>query len=122
MTADDDVSLPRADVPGDDKEQRDTVTLPAGPDKGLSDEVMHCYICARMRKTRPQKHTSLVSGSKIRTCLLCCRDFCDKHNGDDKDVCEIKHDTYYRNHRHLQDVYPSMAVRASFLRASGRGD
>lgn len=54
-------------------------------------------------------------------CLLCGRDFCNKHNGHEEDECEINHDTYYKNHKQLEDVYPSMTVRASILGASDRG-
>jgi hypothetical protein len=112
----------------DDDEQRNIVFLPDVP--GIKpaefeehpDEVMHCYICVRMRESRPQKHGSLVSDGKMHTCLLCSRDFCDKHSGHDKDVCETNHDTYYRNHRHLQAVYPSLTVRASILGLGDRAD
>lgn len=94
---------------------------PAGAEE-RSDGAMHCYICTKMRRSRPQKHILLVSGSKIRTCLLCCRDFRDKHNGHEGDVCEINHETHFKNHGDLEDVYPSLAVRASALRVSDRGD
>ena len=42
-------------------------------------------------------------------CLLCNRAFCVDHKGKEDGVCEINHETYYRNHpaaqRHLYRTY-----------------
>lgn len=128
MATDSKPTLSKAIVTGNDNDQRDSVTYPDVPGtepagaEEHSERAMHCHICTKMRKSRPQKHSSLVSGSKVRTCLLCCRDFCNKHNGPEEDVCEINHRTYFKNHGDLEDVYPSMAVRESVLGISDRGD
>lgn len=113
--------MSKADVTGTGADQRDIVTLPnvlESKPKGSEahpHKAMLCHVCAKMRRTRPEKHSSLVSGGIIRRCLLCCRDYCDGHNGHEEDVCEINHETYFRDHRNLEDVYPSMAVRESAL-------
>ena len=66
----------------------------------------------------------MVSTGEIRNCLLCARDFCDDHVStkvlNDESVCEIDHGTYFRKHRHLLDVYPSLAARQLALREQGR--
>lgn len=128
MATDKKPMLHKAIVAGKDNHRRDSVDrsdVPRAEPDGAeepSEGAMHCHVCTKMRKSRSQKHSSLVSGSKIRTCLLCCRDFCNKHNGPEENVCEINHETYFRNHKDFEDVYPSMAVRESTLRISGRGD
>jgi hypothetical protein len=38
-----------------------------------------------------------------KICHLCGRPFCDDHKGKEDDVCEINHETYYRNHPELQE-------------------
>ena len=52
---------------------------------------------------------------EIRKCVLCSRDFCDKHvstrSSKDLAVCEIDHGTYLKKHRHLPNVYSSLAER-----------
>ncbi|EKD13395.1 hypothetical protein MBM_08478 [Drepanopeziza brunnea f. sp. 'multigermtubi' MB_m1] len=37
-----------------------------------------------------------------RLCHLCNRAFCVEHKGEKEGVCEINHETYYRNHRGIQ--------------------
>jgi hypothetical protein len=76
-----------------------------------------------MREGNPTKHGSLVSTGEIRNCLLCSRDFCDRHktkneaiyDSKNEAICEINHDTYYENHKRLPGVYPSLAARRSAL-------
>lgn len=61
-----------------------------------------------MRATRPDKHGNLPKTDVDQTCLLCNRNFCEKHKGKEEDVCEVNHETYYRNHRHIPGIFPDL--------------
>ncbi|KAB5511551.1 hypothetical protein GE09DRAFT_686782 [Coniochaeta sp. 2T2.1] len=65
---------------------------------------------------RPDKHGALEITSSTQECLLCTRDFCEKHKGTDENVCEINHTTYYQRHRQLPNVYPTLKARAETLK------
>lgn len=47
-----------------------------------------------MRLKKPHLKDSLPT----QLCLLCDRAFCVDHKGKEEGVCEINHETYYRNH------------------------
>ncbi len=47
-----------------------------------------------MRLRKPQLKDTLPT----KLCLLCDRAFCVDHKGKQEGVCEINHETYYRNH------------------------
>lgn len=51
-----------------------------------------------MRMRKPHLKDKLP----IQRCVLCDRPFCVDHKGKEYGVCEINHDTYYRNHPTLQ--------------------
>jgi len=57
-----------------------------------------------------------VSGVQ-QTCLLCKRDYCEKHSAADgglkSGVCEINHETYCRRHPWKTGIYPT--VREALL-------
>ncbi|PVH70652.1 hypothetical protein DL98DRAFT_521501 [Cadophora sp. DSE1049] len=44
------------------------------------------------------KKPHLKDNPPTQLCLLCDRAFCVDHKGKEEDVCEINHETYYRNH------------------------
>ncbi|OWT43074.1 hypothetical protein VFPPC_17750 [Pochonia chlamydosporia 170] len=76
-----------------------------------------CHVCLSMRTRKP----SHVQEGLSKTCILCCRLYCPNHaatNGpaNDNNVCEINHQTYYRNHRQQSkaDIFPSLSARAEF--------
>jgi hypothetical protein len=52
-----------------------------------------------MRLRKPHLKDSLPT----KICLLCERAFCVDHKGKEEDVCEINHETYYRNHPAAQE-------------------
>jgi hypothetical protein len=58
-----------------------------------------------MRLKNPQLKDTLPT----QLCLLCDRAFCVDHKGKEDGVCEINHETYYRNHpaarKHLYRTY-----------------
>lgn len=58
-----------------------------------------------MRARKPH----LKDNGPRQLCLLCNRYFCADHKGNKEGVCEINHETYYRNHpemqRHLYATY-----------------
>lgn len=79
-----------------------------------------CFICKRMADTRPQKNSHLIHSPEARKterCLLCNRNFCLAHSlkESEEPVCEVNHQTYYRNHREFQDIYPSLSERKKQL-------
>jgi hypothetical protein len=47
-----------------------------------------------MRLRKPHLKDTLPT----QLCLLCDRTFCVDHKGKEDGVCEINHETYYRNH------------------------
>ena len=47
-----------------------------------------------MRLRKPELKDKLPK----QLCLLCDRPFCIDHKGSEDGVCEINHETYYRNH------------------------
>ncbi|PYH55236.1 uncharacterized protein BO96DRAFT_79749 [Aspergillus niger CBS 101883] len=53
-----------------------------------------CHIHDRMRLRKPHLQDTLP----IQLCVLCNRSFCAAHKGKEDNVCEINHETYYRNH------------------------
>ena len=70
-----------------------------------------CHVCKRMAET---KRHSQEGGCAV--CLLCNRPFCERHKGEEVDVCEINHFTYFRNHQHLlysgtRNIFPTMKSR-----------
>lgn len=64
----------------------------------LTDDSNSCYVCARMRLSKPGlKQTSLS-----KTCLLCSNPFCDTHKSKTDDgVCEINHRKYCSSPGHV---------------------
>ena len=54
-------------------------------------------------------------GDAPQKCLLCNRNFCEKHKGTDEGVCEVNHGTYYQRHHRLPNVYPTLEARAEAL-------
>jgi hypothetical protein len=52
-----------------------------------------------MRLKKPHLKDNLPT----QLCLLCNRAFCVDHKGQEKGVCEINHETYYRNHPAAQE-------------------
>lgn len=70
-----------------------------------------------MRTRRP----SLVQEGPSITCILCCRLYCPTHaaiNGtvNYENVCEINHETYYKNHKYQSqaEIFPSLRARAEW--------
>lgn len=53
-----------------------------------------CHVHNRMRLRKPHLKDTLPT----QICLLCDRAFCVDHKGKEDGVCEINHETYYRNH------------------------
>jgi hypothetical protein len=45
----------------------------------------------------------LIDKLPTQLCLLCNRAFCVDHKGKEDGVCEINHETYYRNHPAAQE-------------------
>ncbi|KAL4971366.1 hypothetical protein BDW66DRAFT_146269 [Aspergillus desertorum] len=56
-----------------------------------------CHVHNRMRLRKPQ----LKDTPPVQICHLCDRFFCADHKGTQEGVCEINHETYYRNHPEL---------------------
>jgi hypothetical protein len=52
-----------------------------------------------MRLRKPHLKDNLPT----QLCLLCNRAFCVDHKGKEDGVCEINHETYYRNHPAAQE-------------------
>jgi hypothetical protein len=52
-----------------------------------------------MRLRKPHLEDNLPN----QLCVLCNRAFCVDHKGKEEGVCEINHETYYRNHPDLQE-------------------
>jgi hypothetical protein len=52
-----------------------------------------------MRLRKPHLKDTLPT----QLCLLCNRAFCVDHKGKEDGVCEINHETYYRNHPAAQE-------------------
>ncbi|RMJ26579.1 hypothetical protein PHISP_02571 [Aspergillus sp. HF37] len=52
-----------------------------------------------MRLRKPH----LKDNPPTQLCLLCDRAFCVDHKGKEEGVCEIDHETYYRNHPAAQE-------------------
>jgi hypothetical protein len=52
-----------------------------------------------MRLRKPHLKDNLPT----QLCLLCNRAFCVDHKGKEDGVCEINHETYYRNHPATQE-------------------
>ncbi|WQF84031.1 hypothetical protein CDEST_09045 [Colletotrichum destructivum] len=72
---------------------------------------LDCFVCERMRVGNPGKHGSRAAASTQR-CLLCNRDFCNEHRGNEESVCEINHQTYFRQHPDLHGkIYATMQAR-----------
>ncbi|CEL05807.1 hypothetical protein ASPCAL06921 [Aspergillus calidoustus] len=53
-----------------------------------------CHVHDKMRLRKPH----LKDTRPIQLCVLCNRSFCVDHKGKEDGVCEINHETYYRNH------------------------
>ncbi|BDD63415.1 hypothetical protein MAP00_008307 [Monascus purpureus] len=53
-----------------------------------------CHVHEQMRLRKPHLEDTLP----IQLCVLCNRPFCIDHKGKEDGVCEINHETYYRNH------------------------
>ncbi|RPA76027.1 hypothetical protein BJ508DRAFT_417753 [Ascobolus immersus RN42] len=78
-----------------------------------------CHVCIRMFASRPEKFTHDPS-SKHRECVLCARDFCERHASikhmenkaefERYPVCEINHETYWRNHNGIGSLTPFRTV------------
>ena len=51
-----------------------------------------------MRLRKPHLQDNLPN----QLCVLCNRAFCVDHKGNEDGVCEINHETYYRNHPDAQ--------------------
>ncbi|CDM30538.1 unnamed protein product [Penicillium roqueforti FM164] len=58
-----------------------------------------CHVHDRMRLRKPHLKDNLPT----QLCLLCNRAFCIDHEGKEDGVCEINHETYYRNHPDKQE-------------------
>ena len=71
-----------------------------------------------MRDRNPATHGTLPKTDVDQTCLLCDRNFCEKHKGKEEGVCEIYHETYYRKH-HPQTpaIFPNLAAYEAEVRA-----
>jgi hypothetical protein len=64
------------------------------PQDHISDDAGPCHVHNRMRLRKPHLKDNLPT----QLCLLCNRAFCVDHKGKQEGVCEINHETYYRNH------------------------
>jgi len=69
-----------------------------------------CFVCAYIAK---REHSALVPPSEaLQLCLLCNRNYCNEHRGEDEGVCENNNKTYWtRHHMDSPDIYPSLAAR-----------
>lgn len=81
---------------------------------------LECFVCERMRIGRPEKHGDRPA-APTQLCLLCDRNYCNDHKGNEDGVCEINHTTYYRNHPQFNDIYPDMAARNKAKKESNQG-
>lgn len=73
-----------------------------------------CHVCKRMAETKVHYQV----GDCAR-CLLCDRPYCKRHKGEEVDVCEINHMTYYRRHHTPGRIFPSMDARKYWGRVKG---
>ncbi|XPS75419.1 hypothetical protein M3J09_007506 [Ascochyta lentis] len=78
-----------------------------------------CFICNQMRTRNPTRHGDDATIGSITICLLCNRQFCESHKGNPDAVCEINHETYFRKHPTLYDIYPSLAARYEAVASRG---
>lgn len=86
-------------------------------DSAIKDEIItrdrqgtgDCFVCREMKDpSRFRVH------DKVTMCLLCVRWYCSGHKGDVAGVCEINHQTYFKNHRSPM-IYRDLAHRRSIL-------
>jgi hypothetical protein len=71
-------------------------------------QTKYCFVCKRMRENNWKRR--IVSVGQIKHCVLCQRHYCE-HQSNEENICEVNHNTYFRNHRHLRDIYPDLAAR-----------
>lgn len=69
-----------------------------------------CYLCDEQNPGDFSPTTKFLDD-----CLLCTRSFCPIHKGSWDHCCNINHSTYYHEHQHLPDVYPSLGEREKAL-------
>lgn len=105
-----------AETTGTNMSQQPSATIAGTPKdvqaQSATEPELPCFVCQRMRDGNPKRHGSLVSTGEIRNCLLCARDFCEKHvSREERAVCEIDHGAYYQKHRTFPGVYASLAAR-----------
>ena len=81
-------------------------------------DMLPCHVCESMRSGNPKKHANLRTIGDVQHCLLCNRNYCTKHSGKEESVCEIRHETYYKNHRHTV-CFPTVAAMKLATHESG---
>ena len=59
----------------------------------------HVHIAMRLKKLH------LKDSLPTQLCLLCDQAFCVDRKGKEEGVCEINHETYYRNHTAAQKYF-----------------
>ncbi|KAL8917614.1 MAG: hypothetical protein Q9208_007842 [Pyrenodesmia sp. 3 TL-2023] len=72
--------------------------------------IIDCHVCERMAKSKVHHQVG-----DCAVCLLCDRPYCERHKGEEVDVCEINHSTYYRRHYKPGRIFPSMDARRGAL-------
>lgn len=72
--------------------------------------IIDCHICTSMAETKVHDQVG-----DCAVCLLCDRPYCERHKGEEMDVCEINHNTYYRRHYKPGRIFPSMDNRRKAL-------
>jgi hypothetical protein len=78
------------------------------------DDYDECFIGERMSWNNGKTPKPANCKGDLQTCLLCNRDFCDKHKaeGSELSICEINHASYYSNHPQLAGrIWPDMVAR-----------
>lgn len=103
------IDLP-ANTPTPTMAQTPDPTNPALPKVSIID----CHICVCMSIRRP----AWEQPGPSKMCVLCVRQYCSMHAASanevgGKDVCEIKHQMYYRKHpqRWANGVLPTLDAR-----------
>lgn len=67
----------------------------------------NCHVCSSMSKRKYH-----VQKGDAALCLLCDRPYCEAHKGEEEDVCEVNHFTYYRKHPAFHGrIFSSLAAR-----------
>lgn len=72
---------------------------------------LKCHVCSAMRFKKDSQYET----GNVNHCVLCNRDFCEAHKSSEhpEQVCEIVHESYYRNHSQIGGIYRNMAERTA---------